>query len=293
MLSALADTAAESVLITSQQLRYRADCAYCLPQHRLPDLHHLRRFVSLLLPLYQPSQPCTNKFTSSNAFIVPIVFYLYPETGFRSLEEIDVIFNHASTQPRPWLNVRKIAANEPLWYGKSGTDSFLYEESDWHKKHVRFSDEIKTSDGETTTLQGGNSISPDGGKAYSPSDDGTNRPGDYVDYPSPLRPGTSENPVYSPDAHSDSLSPAPFSRYNSDSISPLGAESRPGSRRPRNESDGGVSSLASRPNSRPGSRRTVDDNTVIGDDEEAAPSPNISRTSVDRYGRMRSPGHGY
>ena len=182
--------------------------------------------------------------------------------------------------------MRKIAANEPLWYGRSGDEPFLYEESDWHKKHVRFSDEIKTSDGETTTLQGGNSESPDSGKIRS--DDEITRSGDDSDVPSPLK---VQQRRYD---NGDSLSPGPMRGYDSDGVSPLGAESRA---RMRKESElSGVSPLASRDisrdPSRPGSRRTVDDNTVVGDDE-AAPSPNISRTSVDKYGRMRSPGQGY
>lgn len=101
---------------------------------------------------------------------VPVIYFLFPETGYRSLEEVDVIFHAASLGPRPWLNVRKIAANEPLWYGKDGEEPFLYEDSEWHKKHVRFSDEIKTSDGSSPTLINGPS-----------SDEGTASPMDFVD----------------------------------------------------------------------------------------------------------------
>jgi hypothetical protein len=96
--------------------------------------------------------------------------FFYPETGFRSLEEVDVIFYNANQQPRPWFNVRKIAANEPLWYNKGNNDgeAFNYEETEWHKKHTRFSDEVKTSEGETTTLRN-NDSSPgsDQGKKVS------------------------------------------------------------------------------------------------------------------------------
>ncbi|KAL1583804.1 hypothetical protein WHR41_07149 [Cladosporium halotolerans] len=96
-------------------------------------------------------------FAVLNFVIVPVVYFLYPETGFRSLEEVDVIFSNANSQPRPWLNVVALAANEPLWYGKGGDESFFYEESEWHKKHLRFSDEVKTSEGETTTLRNNDS----------------------------------------------------------------------------------------------------------------------------------------
>ncbi|KAK4554114.1 hypothetical protein LTR86_008955 [Recurvomyces mirabilis] len=86
-------------------------------------------------------------FACTNFVAVPVIYFLYPETGYRSLEEIDVIFHAASMGPNPWLNVRKIADNEPLWYGRGDMEEpFLYEDTEWHKKHVRFSDEVKTSD---------------------------------------------------------------------------------------------------------------------------------------------------
>ncbi|EMC96685.1 hypothetical protein BAUCODRAFT_486044 [Baudoinia panamericana UAMH 10762] len=91
-------------------------------------------------------------FAVTNFVAVPLVYFFYPETGYRSLEEVDVIFHAASLGPNPWLNVVKIAANEPLWYGKDGEEPFLYEESDWHKRHVRFSDEVKDSEGSSSGL---------------------------------------------------------------------------------------------------------------------------------------------
>ncbi|KAK0347951.1 hypothetical protein LTR91_005831 [Friedmanniomyces endolithicus] len=94
-------------------------------------------------------------FAVTNFAAVPVIYFLFPETGYRSLEEVDVIFHAASLGPNPWLNVRKIAANEPLWYGRDGEEPFVYEESEWHKKHVRFSDEIQSSDGTSTTLKDG------------------------------------------------------------------------------------------------------------------------------------------
>lgn len=109
-------------------------------------------------------------FAVFNFVIVPVIYFFYPETGFRSLEEVDVIFYNANQQPKPWLNVRKIAANEPLWYNKNSSDetAFNYEETEWHKKHLRFSDEVKTSEGETTTLRNGNSSNDsDQGKKVS------------------------------------------------------------------------------------------------------------------------------
>jgi len=109
-------------------------------------------------------------FAVFNLFIVPVVYYFYPETGFRSLEEVDVIFYYASQQPKPWLNVVKIAADEPLWHnnGKaSSEESFNYENTAWHKRHVQFSDDPKSSEGDTTTLR--NVDSAHGGSSFNPT----------------------------------------------------------------------------------------------------------------------------
>jgi len=107
------------------------------------------------LPGSAPDSNDADSHLSSNFAAVPVIYFLFPETGYRSLEEVDVIFHAASLGPNPWLNVRKIAANEPLWYGRDGEEPFVYEESEWHKKHVRFSDEIQSSDGTSTTLKDG------------------------------------------------------------------------------------------------------------------------------------------
>lgn len=66
---------------------------------------------------------------------------------------MDYIFHAANSSPRPWLDVVKIAANEPLWYGRDAEDIYDYEASDWHQRHVRFSDEVKDDSGESSTLR--------------------------------------------------------------------------------------------------------------------------------------------
>ncbi|KAI7221062.1 sugar porter family MFS transporter [Hortaea werneckii] len=134
-------------------------------------------------------------FAVTNFVALPIVYFFYPETGYRSLEEIDVIFHAASLGPKPWLSVRKIAANEPLWYGKDGEEPFNYEESEWHQRHVRFSDEIKDSDGGSHTLQGSGSsyTSPPHKKVEGSSTDDTST--------------DNEKPPYNPELEA---APAPF-----------------------------------------------------------------------------------
>ena len=117
-----------------------------------------------------------------------MVYFLYPETGYRSLEEVDVIFHAASLGPNPWLNVRKIAANEPLWYGKDGEEPFNYEDSEWHQRHVRFSDEIKSSGELSNTLNGssnGHSPTDFGKEGTSGSDEESEKPRDNGDFAAP------------------------------------------------------------------------------------------------------------
>jgi len=92
-------------------------------------------------------------FIATNAVILPTIYFFYPETSLRCLEEMDVIFHAANSSKRPWLDVVKIAANQPLWYAREDVEqTFDYEGSDWHKRHVRFSEDVKDSDGDTTTI---------------------------------------------------------------------------------------------------------------------------------------------
>lgn len=93
---------------------------------------------------------------------MPCVWFFYPETAYRSLEEVDVIFHSASMSPKPWLDVVKIANNEPLWFGKDGEAPFVYEQSDWHQRMLgrqsgesEKSDPATTSSDPTTSSEGG------------------------------------------------------------------------------------------------------------------------------------------
>ncbi|KAL4865888.1 hypothetical protein BDV12DRAFT_199752 [Aspergillus spectabilis] len=55
-------------------------------------------------------------FAVINAFIFPVVYFFYPETAYRSLEEMDRIFRKTTGV----LNVVKTAKEEPHMYGKHG-----------------------------------------------------------------------------------------------------------------------------------------------------------------------------
>ncbi|KAK5018839.1 sugar porter family MFS transporter [Cryomyces antarcticus] len=85
---------------------------------------------------------------ATNAFIVPVVYFFYPETAYRSLEEVDVLFAAAADTKSPWLEVVRIARDEPLWYGRDGEAYFDYEKSDWHQRLMRRSGEGSSSEEE-------------------------------------------------------------------------------------------------------------------------------------------------
>ncbi|CZR52958.1 probable sugar transporter [Phialocephala subalpina] len=71
-------------------------------------------------------------FAVINAFIVPVVYFFYPETAYRSLEEIDNIFKKTARGWRGWFDVVQTAKNEPLRYGKHGELLIDYENTEEH-----------------------------------------------------------------------------------------------------------------------------------------------------------------
>jgi hypothetical protein len=73
-------------------------------------------------------------FAVINAFIFPVVYFFYPETAYRSLEEIDNIFRKANGGWRAWFDVVKIARDEPRRYGKHGELLIEYENTDYHRR---------------------------------------------------------------------------------------------------------------------------------------------------------------
>ncbi|KAG8529518.1 uncharacterized protein KY384_006155 [Bacidia gigantensis] len=65
-------------------------------------------------------------FAVINAAIVPTVYFFYPETAYRSLEEMDSIFLKCNSI----FTVVKIAKEEPRRYGKNGELLISYEDTD-------------------------------------------------------------------------------------------------------------------------------------------------------------------
>ncbi|KAL9066973.1 MAG: hypothetical protein Q9161_007217 [Pseudevernia consocians] len=71
-------------------------------------------------------------FAVINAFIFPVVYFFYPETAYRSLEEMDSIFRKC----RSYFTLVKIARDEPRRYGKKGELLINYEETDEHARRA-------------------------------------------------------------------------------------------------------------------------------------------------------------
>ncbi|KAI1959680.1 hypothetical protein LOZ58_004489 [Ophidiomyces ophidiicola] len=55
-------------------------------------------------------------FAVINAFIIPVVYFFYPETAYRSLEEMDTIFQNTDSV----FSVVRVARETPRRYGKHG-----------------------------------------------------------------------------------------------------------------------------------------------------------------------------
>ncbi|QIW95239.1 hypothetical protein AMS68_000757 [Peltaster fructicola] len=68
-------------------------------------------------------------FAVINAFMVPCVYFFFPETAYRSLEEMDEIFQEVHGL-RGALDVVKVARTKPHRYGKGGELLIGYEETD-------------------------------------------------------------------------------------------------------------------------------------------------------------------
>ncbi|EPE30675.1 MFS general substrate transporter [Glarea lozoyensis ATCC 20868] len=103
-------------------------------------------------------------FAVINAFIFPVVYFFYPETAYRSLEEIDNIFRKTSRGWRGWFDVVKIARDEPRRYGKHGELLIEYENTDEHRRRSSVaatdkphSHRVENAHQETTTNSAGSS----------------------------------------------------------------------------------------------------------------------------------------
>ncbi|KAI4910982.1 hypothetical protein J4E90_007239 [Alternaria incomplexa] len=113
-------------------------------------------------------------FAVTNFAIIPLVYFFYPETAFRSLEEVDVIFQLAHDAPgNPWLTAVGFSQSEPLWFGKKDPEkrlNFNYGNSSWHKRLVESvlsrdsGSGSNTNSGNTEKRPWSNGESPDSGE---------------------------------------------------------------------------------------------------------------------------------
>jgi len=71
-------------------------------------------------------------FAVINAFIVPVVYFFYPETAYRSLEEMDSIFH----KTKSWFSLVSTAKREPRRYGVHGELLINYEDTNEHAIHT-------------------------------------------------------------------------------------------------------------------------------------------------------------
>ncbi|ROW10272.1 hypothetical protein VMCG_01923 [Cytospora schulzeri] len=74
-------------------------------------------------------------FAVINFVMVPCVYFFYPETAYRSLEEMDEIFQEAHGL-KGAIDVVQISLNKPRRYGKHGEVLIDYDETDYHRRHT-------------------------------------------------------------------------------------------------------------------------------------------------------------
>jgi len=65
-------------------------------------------------------------FAVINAFMFPCVYFFYPETAYRSLEEMDEIFHNTTSV----FDVVKVAKKTPRRYGKKGEILIRYDDTE-------------------------------------------------------------------------------------------------------------------------------------------------------------------
>nr|POE87908.1 sugar transporter stl1 [Quercus suber] len=89
-----------------------------------------KTYVLFAVTYVIPKSPCLGhapRLTIQRNFaIVPAVYFFYPETGYRSLEEVDILFSEANKLGQPIFSVVKAAKDTPLWWDRNGEKSETY-----------------------------------------------------------------------------------------------------------------------------------------------------------------------
>lgn len=86
-------------------------------------------------------------FAVINAFIFPVVYFFYPETAYRSLEEMDTIFQKTNSV----FSVVSVAKNTPHRYGKNGELLINYQDTE---EHLRRASHVSEKHGKTFASSG-------------------------------------------------------------------------------------------------------------------------------------------
>ncbi|XPS95687.1 hypothetical protein M3J09_004972, partial [Ascochyta lentis] len=206
-------------------------------------------------------------FAATNFAIIPLVYFFYPETAFRSLEEVDVIFALADEEPgNPWLNVVKISQNEPLWFGKRGEKrlDFQYQNSSWHRKLMGSSGSSGNGTGSDRVMNEKDQATEDFNRSLQPPEAGIGivTSNCYAGQNSMYRPASPESPI------DPRLSP------NSDDVSPT---STMGDRKLRKKNS------RTQPPSHPHHDSLSSEPTLIhADSHDSADPPPIHRNKSER-----------
>ncbi|KAH6621863.1 hypothetical protein C7974DRAFT_434989 [Boeremia exigua] len=138
----------------------------------------------------------------TNFAIIPAIYFFYPETAFRSLEEIDVIFALAEDEPgNSWFNVVRISQNEPLWFGKRGEKrmDFQYQNSSWHRRVMGSSGSSGNGTGSDSNqiMSEKDQETEDFNRSLQPPEAGVGTvvSNCYSDQNTPYRPASPESPI--------------------------------------------------------------------------------------------------
>ncbi|KAL9082360.1 MAG: hypothetical protein Q9159_006490 [Coniocarpon cinnabarinum] len=84
-------------------------------------------------------------FAVINAFIFPVVYFFYPETKLRSLEEMDMIFAKSG-----WFSCVRNSINEPYHYDKEGQLLIPFDQEEYRRYSRTSFDQEKGGEGDGT-----------------------------------------------------------------------------------------------------------------------------------------------
>lgn len=96
-------------------------------------------------------------FAVINAFMVPSVYFFFPETAYRSLEEMDEIF-HKVHGWQGAFTIVKVANDQPRRYGKRGELLIPYEETEEARDNERRRSSVVSAGGQEKGVRNANGV---------------------------------------------------------------------------------------------------------------------------------------